>query len=333
MAITIWDVSRHAGVSSATVSRAFSDPDKLTQATLQKVRDAAEQLNYRPNQLATIFRSNKTMTVIVMVPDLSNAFFGPVLAGLEKYAGKDGYSLLLSDTRDSIDLEMECIRMAESRRADGVIQLGARDLAELSRGNSNVPFVHAIEADLESVSPSVRIDNVHAAQKMVSYIASLGHKKIGLLSGPIESRITHHRLQGYQQALSTAGIGFDQLRCEAGDYSINSGEKMAHILLERCPDLTAIFCMSDEIAIGAMKAAKERGLSLPDDLSVGGFDNIEFGAYCEPSLTSVTQPAGQIGEIAMKTMVAMLKNEDVSTAHYVLPTKLVTRESVVAAKT
>lgn len=328
MAATIRDVSRLAGVSSATVSRAFSNPEKLTADTLEKVQAAARELKYKPNHLSTIFRSSKTMSIVVMVPDLSNAFFGPVLRGMEKVAGKQGYSLLLSDTHDSVELERSCIGMVESRRADGVIQLGARSLTDLAGDNSDIAFIHAIEAEPDSNEPSVRIDNVHAAAKIMRYILSQGHRTIGVLGGRENSRITAQRRQGYMQALMESGITVDPDLAEFGEYTHAFGEVAAARLLARRPDITALFCMSDDIAIGAMHAAKTAGLSLPRDLSVTGFDNVAFCSYTEPALTSIMQPAERIGEIAATVMLSRLSGEDVSDVHYVLPTELVIRGSV-----
>ena len=325
----IRDVSKRAGVSPATVSRAYSAPQKLSEATLKKVLKAAEELDYKPSSLAKVFRGKRTNSVLVMVPDLANVLFARVLSGIERIAAENNYFLLVSDTNDNTEIERAGIEMVETHRADGVIQLGERPLKRLHKAGDDcpVPFVHAIETDELGPYPTVKIDNVAAAEAMATYLLALGHRDIGVLAGLRDRRVTQQRLEGFQAALHAFGAPFDPSRVEYADYSMSGGAQAALRLLSRDPKVTALFCMSDEIAIGAMRTALDQGMTLPDDLSVTGFDNIDMGQYSHPPLTTVMQPAERIGEVAMTMMCNLLNDRTVVDKHQRLETELVIRKS------
>ncbi len=325
----IRDVSRRAGVSPATVSRAFSDPGKLSKDTLQRVLKAAEDLDYKPSSLAQVFRGKRTNSVLVLVPDLANVLFARVLSGIERIASENGFHLLVSDTKDDTDVEKAGLEMVETHRADGVIQLGERGLKQLHKdGNAcKIPFVHAIETGEPVPYPTVKIDNFAASEAMATYLMALGHRRIGVIAGLRDRRVTNERLNGFRKALGSFGVAFDPTLVEYGPYSMAGGAQSGLRLLSRHRDITALFTMSDEIAIGAIRTALDLGLKLPEDLSVTGFDNIEFGKYCTPPLTTVMQPAERIGEVAMTLMCNLLRDEMTGDAQQTLATELVIRSS------
>lgn len=327
----IRDVAKRAGVSPATVSRAFSDPGKLSGETLERVLAAAEELKYKPSSLAQLFREKRTNTVLVMVPDLANVFFARVVSGIERVAAENRYNLIVSDTGDAAVTESIGVEMVETYRADGVIQLGERPLSELHPAGlaCAIPFVQAISADPHGPYPTVGIDDRQAAASMARHLLAGGHRQIGVLAGLEDRLVTQARLAGFRDALAELGLSLDEGLVEYGPYSMAGGEAAAARLLSRCRDLTALFCMSDEIAIGAIRTAHELGLALPGDLSISGFDNIEFGKYCTPPLTTVMQPAERIGEKAMALMCDILKGRPLQAQHEMLPTELVERASVV----
>jgi len=323
-------VSKLAGVSVATVSRAFTHPEKVAKPTLEKVLSAASQLSYKPNSMAQLFRTKQTNTIVVMAPDLANAFYSKVLEGVESVASENGLSIFLANSHDRLEIERSCLDMVLSRRADGLIQLGAHRIEELADGaaTKGIAFVHAVEFSADSLVPAVGIDNELAGETMVQYLLSLGHRKIGVIAGGRESKITRSRLNGYRSALNAAGIAFDPSKVEYADYSIKGGIAATRALLERCPDITALFCMSDDLAIGAMAAATEQGLSVPNDLSVSGFDNIEEGEYLNPPLTTITQPARRMGRRAMELMIDMLSDTPSPARTHILDAELIVRKSV-----
>lgn len=326
----IRDVAKLAGVSPATVSRAYSDPSKLSEETLKRVRAAAAELRYKPSTLAQLFREKRTNTVLVMVPDIANVLFARVVSGIERVAVENKFNLIVSDTGDDAAIEAVGVEMVETYRADGVIQLGERPLSQLHHEGEQcaIPFVQAISADPNGRYPTVGIDDHKAAGTMADHLVSSGHRRIGVLAGLEDRLVTQARLAGFRDALAAKGIALDASLVEYGPYSLAGGEGAAQRLLSRSRDVTALFCMSDEIAIGAIRAAYDLGFSLPDDLSISGFDNIEFGKYCTPPLTTIMQPAEQIGETAMGVMCDMLRGQAVPQMHELLPTELVVRASV-----
>ncbi|MEZ6012346.1 MAG: LacI family DNA-binding transcriptional regulator [Hyphomonas sp.] len=325
----IRDVAKRAGVSPATVSRAFSDPKKLSRDTLKRVLKAAEDLNYKPSSLAQVFRVKRTNAVLVLVPDIANVLFARILSGIERVAAENSYYLLVSDTKDDADIERAGLEMVETRRVDGVIQLGERRLGDLlpEASAARIPFVQATQPNGLPEYPVVMIDNFSAAEAMASYLLTLGHRRIGVLAGLKDRHVTQERLRGFRRALSQFDVDTSSVTVEYGPYSMAGGAQSAMRLLSRNRNITALFAMSDEIAIGAIRAAQDLGMRLPEDVSVTGFDNIEFGKYCTPPLTTVMQPAERIGEMAMTMMGNLLRGDITGGPHQVLGTELVIRSS------
>jgi LacI family repressor for deo operon, udp, cdd, tsx, nupC, and nupG len=198
--------------------------------------------------------------------------------------------------------------------------------------DDSLPFVHAIENPDGTRSPSVCIDNVKASETMIEYLISLGHRKIGVVAGQRDSEITRRRAKGYFNAMKRSGLEASESDIVYGEYSLESGATNSMKLLNRNRKLTALFCMSDEIAIGAMSTARALEINLPDELSITGFDNIEYGKYCHPTLTTVTQPAEMIGEVAVELMCERLSGQSDAPSHQVLPTELVVRQSATLLK-
>ncbi|WOI53464.1 LacI family DNA-binding transcriptional regulator [Parvularcula sp. LCG005] len=324
----IRDVARMAGVSPATVSRAYTQPDKVSPDTLARVREAAENLNYKPNSMAKAFRGKSTDSVLILVPELSNVLFTRVLSGIERVATENNYYLLVSDTHDDVEIERSGVELVETNRADGVIQLGGRPLEVLhKRGDDcGIPFVHAIEPVGHRPYPTVSVDNEAAAESMASYLLALGHRRIGVLAGIPDRDVTRTRLNGFRRALAAYDLEYSPNDAEFNAFSLSGGAEAALRLLTRTPDLTALFCMSDEIAIGAMRTCLDRGMRVPDDISITGFDNIAFSRFSAPPLTTVMQPAERMGEIAMTLMVNRLKGRP-GQERQILPTELVIRGS------
>lgn len=323
---TIRDVSREAGLSIATVSRALSSPEKVSKESLKRVHAAIEKLQYRPNMLSQKFRNKRANCIVVLVPDIANLFFTTVIVGIENVAQKRGFSVLLGDTRDSLQREAEYINLVETRQADGIIQL--RPYAE---NDSALPkeLVMAVNASgcENTPYPAVRIDNVGAAKEVVNYLISLGHKRIGVISGLKDNPHTRDRLKGYQQALDEAGIPFDENLVAEGDFTLWSGLNASEHFTRMEDIPTAIFCMNDEMAIGAMKGLKSKGLKLPEDISITGFDDLEVSRYCDPPLTTVSQPAEKLGEKSAELLFQLIDEQQPTQTEFVLPIEFVIRQS------
>lgn len=322
----IRDVARLAGVSVATVSRALSNPEKVSPESLEKVHNAIAQVGYRPNMLARNFRSARAYAVVVLVPDIANPFYSLFIRALEDRAQQKGYAVLLGDTRGTPEREMEYIRRVETRLADGIVQL--RPSSEKSQNNipPDVPCVNACGCEY-TTGPAIRIDNRAAAKTMVNYLISLGHRRIGVISGLKDNPHAIDRLEGYKEAIAEAGIPFEKDLVAEGDFTMWSGLNAAFQFCNMKNRPTAIFSMNDEMAIGAMQTLKNQGIRIPEDMSVTGFDDIAYAKYSDPALTTISQPAEEMGKMAMDMLLKVIEGEPLSQRECVLPTEFIIRKS------
>lgn len=322
----IRDVARLAGVSVATVSRALSNPEKVSPESLDKVHKAIAEVGYRPNMLARNFRSARAYAVVVLVPDIANPFYSLFIRALEDRAHQKGYAVLLGDTRGTPERELEYIRRVETRLADGIVQL--RPSSEKSQNNipADVPCVNACGCEY-TTGPAIRIDNRGAAKSMVNYLISLGHKRIGVISGLKDNPHAIDRLEGYKEAIAEAGIPFEKDLIAEGDFTMWSGLNAAFQFCNMKNRPTAIFSMNDEMAIGAMQTLKNQGIRIPEDMSVTGFDDIAYAKYSDPSLTTISQPAEEMGKMAMDMLLKVIEGEPLSQRECVLPTEFIIRKS------
>lgn len=326
----IRDVARLAGVSVATVSRALSAPEKVSSESLAKVHSAIADIGYRPNMLARNFRSARSYAVVVLVPDIANPFYSLFIRALEDRAQQKGYAVLLGDTRGTSEREQEYIHRVETRLADGIIQL--RPSSEKSQNTipADIPCVNACGCEF-TTGPSIRIDNRAAARTMVDYLISLGHKRIGVITGLKDNPHTIDRLEGYKESLAAAGIKFDKELIAEGDFTMWSGLNSAFQFCYMDKRPTAIFSMNDEMAIGAMQTLKAQGIRIPEDMSVTGFDDIAYAKYCDPSLTTISQPAEEMGKMAMDMLLKIIEGETLSQRECILPTEFIIRKSTAPA--
>ncbi|WP_188150807.1 LacI family DNA-binding transcriptional regulator [Teredinibacter waterburyi] len=327
----IREVARIAGVSVATVSRTLSHPDKVSEASKKKVMEAIEQVKYRPNMLARNFRSARAYSLVVLVPDIANPFFALVIRSIEQQAQKKGYSVLLGDTQDSHAREQDYIRLVETRLADGVIQLRPQWDQTSDQQSMNFPYLHLCATE-STPGPCIRVDNVAAFKNIVDYLISLGHRRIGLITGLKGNPHTIDRLKGYKQALSEAGIPFDETLIAEGEFLIWSGVNAANTLCKLPNRPTAIACMNDEMAIGAIQAIKSHDLKVPGDISVTGFDDISYSRYCDPPLTTISQPADDMGSIAVDILLRLIEGETLDEEEHVLPYDFIVRKSTSVCK-
>ncbi len=324
-------VAKKAGVSIATVSRAFSKPESVSKENLKKVRDAVDAIGYRPDLMARNFRSTKSFAVVVLVPDLSNLFFTKVIRAIQKTAIKHGYSILLGETRDSMELELEYVKLVETRQADGVIQLSPHSE---ERNVLPKPYITAVAACGASNTPyySVRMDHIAASRAVMEYLLSLGHRKIACITGLEGNPHSVDRMEGYTSALKSVGIDIDKDFIFEGDFTVESGYSAGEYFsgLENRP--TAVFAMNDNMAIGAIKAFKESKLQVPKDISIVGFDDLTLATYLDPALTTIRQPAEEMGKKAMELLLQLLDGREIKQHEYVLKHEFVIRESVSPVK-
>jgi LacI family repressor for deo operon, udp, cdd, tsx, nupC, and nupG len=322
----IREVARLAGVSVATVSRAISNPEKVSPASLSKVQEAIKQVDYKPNLLARNFRAARSYSVVVLLPDITNPFFAQVIQSLEDRAQQKGYAVLLGDTRGSNKREDDYISRVEMRLADGVIQLSPCSRNHSQRGSGSIAWVNACGVE-GTPGPSVRVDNIAATRSMVEYLIALGHRKFGIVTGLQDNLHSRDRRNGIDQALNKAALKLDPLWIQEGDFTLRSGISAGEAFASMQKRPTAIVCMSDQMAIGVIQALVSRGIRVPEDISVTGFDDIPYAHCNHPTLTTLSQPATAIGSTAMDLLLRVINGEDLSHTEIILPTELIIRQS------
>lgn len=323
----IKDVAKLAGVSTATVSRAMTNPEKVSEKTRKKVELAVAEAGFSPNVTARNLRRSESKTVVVILPDIANMFFADIVRGIQLIASKNGYKVLLGDSVHTIEQAKSYIDLVKTKQADGIISLTAELPNEVKNGTT-FPLVMACEYYDDFPCPTVRVDNRRAAKHAVDYLLDIGHRRIGCITGPMDNPICVARKKGYQQSLEDAAVPFDDAAIDSGDFSFDSGYSAFHRLYKQY-QMTALFCFNDMMALGAMRAAFEVGLKIPEQLSIVGFDDLPFTEYTTPQLTTIRQPQNKIGETAMQTLLNIMQGHK-AVQDNVLPTQLLVRSSTSA---
>ncbi|MBF7982363.1 MULTISPECIES: DNA-binding transcriptional regulator CytR [Rahnella] len=333
-AATMKDVAEQAGVSTATVSRALMNPEKVSASTRQKVDQAVMAVGYSPHALSRNLKRNESRTILVIVPDICDPFFADLIKGIEHTAAESGYLVLIGDCAQQNQQEKTFINLIITKQIDGMLLLGS-DLpfdASKEEQRNLPPMVMANEFAPELELPTVHIDNLTAAFEAVHYLLNLGHQRIACIEGPKHMPLCQYRSQGYVQALRRNGISVENALTAQGDFTYESGARAVSELMALPSPPTAIFCHNDIMAIGAMFQAKKMGLRIPQDLSVVGFDDIKASQFTDPPLTTVAQPRFQLGRQAMLLLLEQLQGNPVQNGSLLLDSELVVRESTAAPK-
>jgi LacI family transcriptional regulator, repressor for deo operon, udp, cdd, tsx, nupC, and nupG len=329
---TIQDVARIAGVSTATVSRTLSKPSVVAPATRDAVLQAVADTGYRINTQAANLRRQRTGSVIALVPNLANPFFSQIFAGMSAVLTEAGLGLLVADTQTGSDPEERLSYHLTSGNADGLILFDGT----FSRDRLNVPGrppVLLVSEWMEDDLPSVTVDNRHGAALAVGHLAQAGHSAIGFLSGPPDNVLTSERLAGFTTALADLGLVARPDWILEGDFSMDSGAAAARRWMALSDRPTALFCASDEMAIGFMGAVHRAGLSVPGDVSIVGFDNIEVAQHLTPGLTTIRQPRTIIGLRSAELLIDMIAANSLSGPSEVIEVELIKRASVAPPRT
>ncbi|EBS8366088.1 DNA-binding transcriptional regulator CytR [Salmonella enterica subsp. diarizonae serovar 50:z:-] len=328
-AATMKDVALKAKVSTATVSRALMNPDKVSQSTRSRVEQAALEVGYFPQSMGRNVKRNESRTVLVIVPNICDPFFSEIIRGIEVTAAEQGYLVLIGDCAHQNQKEKTFLNLIITKQIDGMVLLSSRlpfD-ASVEEQRNLPPMVMSNEFAPELELPTVHIDNLTAAFNAMNYLLDLGHKRIGCIAGPEDMPLCHYRLQGYVQALRRSGIVVDPHYIARGDFTYEAGANALKQLLEQPLPPTAVFCHSDVMALGALSCAKRQGLKVPDDLSIIGFDNIALAEFCDPPLTTVAQPRFDIGREAMLLLLDQMQGQNVSSGSRLMDCELIIRGS------
>ncbi len=339
--VTSEDVARLAGVSRTTVSLVLNNVPhaRIAPETRQRVLEAARQLGYRPNAAARSLVSQQALAfglVLCHPPEhvYTDPFLPQVILGITGVLHKTDYRLLVETAPDPSSNEVY-LALAREKRIDGFIISGPRvdDRALLRLHQDGVPIV--LLGRLPDVDiPSVDVDNVRAAYNAVSHLIRLGHRRIGMITnGPLRYTASRDRLLGYRQALERHEIPYDPDLVVEGQFTAESGEAAVERLLALDPPPTALFVASDTVALGALVALRRRGLQIPEDMALVGFDDIPLAAYVDPPLTTVRVPAYELGREAARLLLTLVQGQAPGTTHVVLSTSLVVRLSCGALRT
>ena len=331
---TMADVAARAGVSVATVSRALSaDPNRVSAPVLQRIIDAAEQLDYIPNNLARNMRSGSARILGLIISDIGNPFFTAVARGVEDVAQRHGYSLVLSNTDENPDREAASLGVMAAERAAGVIIATTNENGSALRRFQDLGrAVVAIDRHIVDLpTDSVVVDNESASHEAVSHLVRLGHRRIAIVGGPSDAETARERSRGYERAMREARIPLQpELVCH-GDFHETAGLTVTRRLLDLPEPPTAIFAVNNLTTIGVLGALRERGVKLPDEMSVVGFDDLPTGELLDPPLTVVQQPTYRVGARAADLLVRRLREPTAAIKEVVLSARLVVRGSTAKA--
>ncbi|MDF2854441.1 MAG: catabolite control protein [Neobacillus sp.] len=330
MNITIYDVAREANVSMATVSRVVNGNPNVKPVTRKKVLEVIERLGYRPNAVARGLASKKTTTVGVIIPDISNIFFAELARGIEDIATMYKYNIILSNSDQNHDKELHLLNTMLGKQVDGLVFMGGNITEELVSEfeKSPVPIVLAGSIEASQTIPSVNIDYQQAAYEAIKEFVERGHQHIAFVIGPLhEPKNAEMSLKGYKKALEEANIPFNEELLIEGDYTYDSGLEAFDKLLEVSNKPTAILVGADEMALGVVHGAEDKGYSIPEDFEVITSDNTRLSLMVRPQLTTIVQPLYDLGAVAMRLLTKLMTKEEVEEQIVVLPHRIEHRQS------
>ncbi len=328
--VTIEQVARYAGVSVATVSRALNNSPTVKPATAERVHQAIEALHYIPNRSARNLRRNESRVILALAPNFSNPYYSRILTGIGDLAREQEYSVLICNTAGQSEAAHRQFRMLENQQADGAILLSCQqDFQWLSEYAGRFPIVQCCEYIPDLEIPSVSIDNYAAALETVRYLLRLGHRRIVMMGAANLHISTFLRREGYRNAMEEAGLPMPPGCYEEADaeYSFASGCVAAQKLLALEPRPTAVFCISDILALSVISVAQEMGIEVPRALTVTGFDDVDYTTIFHPYLTTIAQPCYEMGRQSTALILDMLRGSTEDIRRRFLPYRLVERES------
>lgn len=324
----IVDVARAAGVSTATVSRALSNPDVVSTKTRDAVLAAVAETGYRVNLAARNLRRRQTGSIVVLTPYISNPFFSRILAGIARVASEAGVNVLVVDTQEGGGASRRLADYLDGNRADGLIVLDGALPPSIFSGPRRPPAVFACEWVDDRDQIAVTIDNRKGAALAVEHLLALGHRAIGHVSGPSDNVLTQQRAEGVADALASAGLPDAPHWSFRGDFTLDSGLAAAREWLTLASRPSAAFFASDAMALGFIAELNRHGVRVPEDVSAVGFDDIEIAPHFIPPLTTVRQPRAEIGETAAHILLDMIRLDDrARPVSVILPAELVVRGS------
>ena len=336
---TIKEVSKHAGVSVSTVSRVVNGTKYVSPEVEKRVKDAIEELNYQPSAFARGLRMQKSYSVGILLPAINDVFFSNFANAVEKALYEKGYHPLFCNIENDTKKESAYIDILLSQQVDAAIIVPATSPEKSADNvrkllNRDIPVV-TVDRTVPGIDVSqVLVDNFGGGYEAASYLLKLGHRQVGMIASEGDQHVEllgpgSSRIQGMQAAFKDAGVEYSlHLQIEDSTSNIELGYRAAKTLLDRAPQITAIFALTDQTAVGVYHRANELGLSIPEDISVVGFDNIPLASHIVPQLTTIAQPFELMGEIATRILLQRIEEPTIPPESITLSTELIVRASV-----
>lgn len=327
--VTIDDVAKLAGVSYQTVSRVINNKPYVSAVTKQRVQEVIADTGYRPSPIARSLATARTATIGLIVPDISNPYFSAIARGVEQVAYANGYSVLLCNTGEDASRELEVLLTLDERYVDGVIACGLRqEEAPLQEALGQFPAAVMVNRHFaDGAIPAVIVDDVLGGYLATKHLLELGHTAVAFAAGPTTSYSGARRLQGYEQALAEAGIERKVSWVQHCPPTVIGGEAVARSLLTNQPELSAIFCYNDLVAIGALRNCTAVGRRVPEDVAIVGYDDITMAALMSPPLTTCYVPRVDMGSQAVSMLLNCIDVEKDKCDEIIVTPELVIRAS------
>lgn len=327
MKVTIYDVAKAANVSIATVSKVLNKTGRISEKTKRKVHQIIQELDYKPNMMASALMGKQTKTFGLLIPDIANPFFSELARSIEDRGQELGYNLVICNTDYKIEKENKYLALLKQKSVDGfILASGFENLEKVEKLMKEETPVAIVARDFPMFSiNAVALDDFMGGYQAASYLIGLGHKNIGVIASDVWSN--RERIRGFKQALKENDLEFLVDFEYIEEITVEAGKAITHKYLSRSNVPSAIFACNDLLAAGALQAAKENGVSVPEQLSVMGFDNTLIARIVEPPLTTIAQPIQSMGKQVMDLMVSMISGEQKEKIRITLLPSVVERES------
>lgn len=332
--ISMRDVARLAGLSVATVSAVINGKETVSAASMRRVESAMKALDYHPDQVARSLRVGRTNVIGMIVPDISNPFFAEIMRSVEESSEKRGFSVIVCDSNEDSGRERRHLSTLYSRRVDGVllassVSYAAQDRLTLRR--FPIVFIDAVPAGVKY--GAVLVDNVEGARTATRYLIDLGHRRIAIITGRLDRSVALDRMEGYRNAMQEAGLLIPDEYIRLGDFHVESGHKWGLELMRLPEPPTAIFACNNAMTLGLLRALADLGVHCPAQVSVVGFDDVDWATSFTPRLTCVAQPTSEIGKMATEMLLEQVHTVDAEATdkhpNVILRSELRIRESAV----
>ncbi|OPA75202.1 LacI family transcriptional regulator [Paenibacillus selenitireducens] len=326
---TIYDIAREAGVSIATVSKVMNQTGRISDKTRKHVLDIMKKSDYQPSVVASALTKKRTYTLGLLIPDLANPFFAEVARSIEDSAQLLGYNLVISSTDNELSKEERYVNVLRQKRVDGIIlATGARSDSIVKQLLKQKLPIAVIAREMPSfVVDTVLVDDFLGGYLATSHLIELGHRRIAVIAEDLGVMSSRERVRGYKQALEESGIAYEDRLVVVSPFHVQGGKETATELLRGPLKPTAIFACNDLLAIGVVQAVREQGMSVPQDVSVVGFDNTLLATIIDPSLTTVAQPIQEMGRQIVQLITQEIDGSKPNKQRLVLLPELVIRNS------